>query len=237
MKTVLFDLDGTLLPMDMKVFMETYLQELALKGAQLGYDGKELVQIVMDGVGAMMKNDGSMTNEKRFWQLFIAHFGGDMNKHIKVFEEFYEKDFPRVAKAVQPTALANKAVQILKEKGYELVLATNPLFPRIATLERMRWAGLDSSDFTLITTYENSRFAKPNVDYYREILAAIDAKPEECLMIGNDVTEDLVVTQLGMQVYLVTDDLINSNGTDYASVPHGNRIEMVDFLSTLPNRK
>lgn len=235
MKTIFFDLDGTLLPMDMEVFMKTYLGELERKGSELGYDGKKLVEVVMAGVGAMVKNDGTKTNEESFWQLFMSHFGGERDKHLEVFDEFYREDFPKVAQAVQPTPLANEAVQILKEKGYELVLATNPLFPRIATLERMRWAGLDPKDFSLITTYENSSFCKPNVDYYREILSTLEVKPEDCLMVGNDVAEDLVVTELGMQVFLVTDNLINTHGADFSQVPHGTRAELLTFLKNLPS--
>ncbi|NMB00748.1 MAG: HAD family hydrolase [Firmicutes bacterium] len=237
MKTVLFDLDGTLLPMDMEVFMKTYLHELYLKGMQLGYDGNQLVQVVLAGVNAMVNNDGTLTNEQRFWRLFIDHFGGEMDEHIEVFEEFYANEFAKVAKAVRPTPLANEAVQVLKEKGYELVLATNPLFPRIATLERMRWAGLQPEDFVLITTYENSRFAKPNLDYYREILTTIDARAEECLMVGNDVAEDLIVAQLGIQAFLVTDDLIHADGVDYANIPQGNREEMLAYFLELPKRE
>lgn len=236
MKVVLFDLDGTLLPMDQEVFIRRYLKELGMKGAELGYGAQELVQIVLAGFEVMVANDGSMTNEERFWELFMATYGGERAKHTEIFEEFYRNEFPRVAEGTSPTPLANEAIQVLKEKGYELVLATNPVFPRVATLERMRWAGLDAQDFSLITTYENSSFAKPDLDYYREILTKLEARPEECLMVGNDVQEDISVTKLGMSVFLVTDDLINSTGEDYSHFPQGDRQEMLRYLQQLPPR-
>ena len=34
--------------------------------------------------------------------------------------------------------------------------------------------------------------------------------PEECLMVGNDVEEDLVAGTIGVQTVLVTDCLINT---------------------------
>lgn len=234
MKTVLFDLDGTLLPMDQDIFVKTYLKELGRKGGTLGYGAQELVQIVMAGVDVMIANDGSMTNEERFWEFFLSTYGGEMEQHVLEFERFYQNEFARVAKVVSPTPLANQAVQILREKGYELVLATNPIFPRVATLERMSWAGLSPEDFSLITTYETSSFTKPSLDYYREILAHIDARPEDCLMIGNDVQEDLAVRELGMQVFLVTDDLINSTGEDYSDLLQGDRNDLLNYLKTLP---
>ncbi len=236
MKVVLFDLDGTLLPMDQEVFVRRYLSELGRKGAQLGYGAQELIQIVLRGFEVMVANDGTVTNEERFWELFMATYGGEREKHTAVFEEFYHNEFPRVADGTNPSPLANEAIQVLKEKGYKLVLATNPVFPRVATLERMRWAGLDPQDFSLITTYENSSFAKPNLDYYREILTKLEARPEECLMVGNDVQEDISVAKLGMDVFLVTDDLINATGEDHSQLPQGDRQEMLRYLQKLPKR-
>lgn len=236
MKVVLFDLDGTLLPMNQDVFVGRYLKELGIKGAELGYGAQELVQIVLAGLEVMIANDGTMTNEERFWELFMATYGGERKKHTEVFENFYQNEFSRVADGTSPTPLANEAIQVLKPKGYELVLATNPIFPKVATLERMRWAGLDPRDFSLITTFENSTFAKPNLDYYREILTKLEARPEECLMVGNDVQEDISVAELGMDVFLVTDDLINSAGEDHSHLPQGNRQEMLLYLQKLPKR-
>ena len=235
-QAVLFDLDGTLLPMNQDVFVKRYLQELGAKGAGLGYGGQDLVRMILQGFEVMVANDGKMTNEERFWELFMATYGGERKKHTAVFEEFYHNEFARVAEGVNPTPLSNEAVQVLKEKGYEIVLATNPVFPRVATVERMGWAGLNPEDFTLITTYENSAFAKPNLDYYREILRNIGARAEECLMVGNDVQEDISASRLGMHVFLVTDDLINAAGEDYSEVPQGDRQAMVDYLKALPIR-
>lgn len=237
MKAVLFDLDGTLLPMDQEVFVQLYLLELEQNGPKLGYGAEKLVQTVMAGFELMVANDGSMTNEERFWELFLAAYGGERAKHTEIFAKFYENEFSRVARGTSPTPLANEAVQVLKEKGYDLVLATNPVFPRVATLERMRWAGLNPQDFMYITTYENSTYAKPNPNYYREIMRIIDAKSEECLMVGNDVQEDMSAAELGAQVFLVTDDLINSAGEDVSSFPKGSRQQMLEFFLALPKRE
>lgn len=237
MKFVLFDLDGTLLPMDQNVFVRSYLQELSVKGAQLGYGTQKLVQTVMAGFEVMVGNDGAMTNEGRFWELFLATYGGEREKHEAVFVEFYQNEFSKLSQATNPTPIADQCIRILKDKGYEAVLATNPVFPKVATEERMRWAGLNPADFTWITTYENSRFTKPHLGYYREILTNIGADPQDCLMVGNDVQEDLVALKLGMQVFLVTDDLINLADQDYSDVLHGNRQAMVRYLRKLPTRR
>ena len=117
--------------------------------------------------------------------------------------------------------------------GYRVALATNPLFPAIATQTRARWAGLNPEDFALITTYEASRHCKPNPAYYQDVLDALGATAKECVMVGNDVGEDMVAAKLGMQVFLLTDCLINKAGADIDQYPHGSFPELMGFIRGL----
>ena len=119
---------------------------------------------------------------------------------------------------------------MLKESGIRVALATNPLFPAVATESRIRWAGLLPEDFELYTTYENSSYCKPNLKYYEEILKKLHVKPEECIMVGNDVGEDMITETLGMKVFLLTDCLINKKGVDLDQFPHGNFQQLQKFL-------
>ena len=114
-----------------------------------------------------------------------------------------------------------------------MVLATNPIFPRIATENRIRWAGLGPDDFALITTYENSTYCKPNPAYYREILEKLGRKAEECLMVGNDVVEDGAAQRLGIPVFFLTPCLINPQGKDISAIPHGGFDELAAYLGQL----
>lgn len=85
----------------------------------------------------------------------------------------------------------------------------------------------------LITTFDNSSFCKPNPEYYREILGKLGLEPEECLMVGNDVTEDMMTRELGMQVFLLTDCLINRENKDIASYPRGSFPELLEFIRSM----
>lgn len=125
-------------------------------------------------------------------------------------------------------------IEDLKSAGYRLALATNPVFPAVATESRMRWAGLNPSAFDLYTTYENTGYCKPNPDYYRDILQKLDVCAGDCLMVGNDVDEDMVAASLGMQVFLLTDCLINKRNAPLSSYPHGSFAQLRSFLR-LPN--
>ena len=213
-KAILFDLDGTLLPMDQERFTKSYFKRLVSMVAPLGYEPQALVDGIWKGTKAMVENDGSVTNEEAFWKCFIALFGEDSRKHIPIFQEFYRTEFQRVEQDCGKNPKAGETVSKLKKAGYRVILATNPIFPAIATESRIRWAGLQPEEFEYYTTYENSVHCKPNPEYYRDILRQIHLEPQECLMVGNDVEEDMVARFLGMDVFLLTDCMINRKGED-----------------------
>ena len=231
--TVLFDLDGTLLPMDLDVFVKTYFGLLAKKLAPLGYEAQELVQTIWAGTAAMVKNNGEKTNEEAFWEVFLAHYGQDARAHEPVFEEYYRTDFAKAQGVCGFHPMAAEVVKRVKAKGLRTALATNPIFPGIATRARIQWAGLQPEDFELYTTYENSSFCKPNLNYYRSVCQALGVRPEECLMVGNDVSEDMVAEKLGMQVFLLTDCLINKHGENISQYPHGGLTELLACIDGL----
>lgn len=231
--TVLFDLDGTLLPMDQDVFVKHYFGLLAKKLAPHGYDPKLLIDAIWAGTAAMVKNDGSVTNETAFWNRFGAFFGADARKDEPIFDDYYRNEFQAVRSVCGFDANASAVIRKVKEKGLRVALATNPIFPAIATQSRIRWAGLEPEDFELYTTYENSSFCKPNPKYYEAILAQLGVCPQECLMVGNDATEDVAAASIGMQVFLLTDCLINKRNIDITAYPHGGYPELLQFLEDL----
>ena len=121
----------------------------------------------------------------------------------------------------------------VKACGLRTALATNPIFPAMATERRIAWAGLSTSDFELYTTYENSRFCKPNPDYYLDVMQSLGVCPEECLMVGNDVAEDMIAQTLGCRVFLLTDCLINPKGADISVYPNGSYDDLIAFIQNL----
>lgn len=229
-KMILFDLDGTLLPMDQDVFVRNYFGRLAVKLAPMGYDPKALVNHIWAGVGAMVKNDGSCTNEDAFWKEFSAIYGPQVMEHIPVFDEFYRNEFQLSQEACGFNPKAKETVHGLKEMGYRVALATNPIFPSVATESRIRWAGLEPEDFEFFTTYENSSSSKPNPLYYAEVLNKLGCEAKDCLMVGNDVTEDGAAMKIGLNVFFLTDCLINQEQKDISAFPHGSFDDLLAFL-------
>lgn len=232
-KVVLFDLDGTLLPMDQDVFVKTYFGKLAAKLAPHGYAPQELTAAIWAGTMAMIQNNGERCNEEVFWEDFTRRWGDKVRQDYPLFEAFYENEFDTVQQVCGYTADARKTVDQIKKAGVRVALATNPIFPAAATQKRIRWAGLTPEDFELYTTYENSRYCKPNPKYYLEITKQLDVQPEECLMVGNDVGDDMVARDLGMEVFLLTDCLINKDNVSIDQFPHGSFEQLSAFLNKL----
>jgi len=228
--TILFDLDGTLLPMDQDRFVQSYIGRLAKKLAPCGYDPEMMTKALWKGTGAMVRNDGTESNEEVFWQGFNAIMGKDCRGDNELFMDYYRNEFQQVASDCGFDARAAETIATIKAMGFRVVLATNPLFPAIATHSRAKWAGLNPEDFELITTYENSRHCKPNPEYYRDIMATLDVQPENCVMVGNDVSEDMIAHTLGMKVFLLTDCIINKENWNIDQYPHGSFPELMNFI-------
>lgn len=232
-QAILFDLDGTLLPMDQEEFTNGYFRLLAAKMAPHGYDPGQLVDALWQGVGAMVKNDGGAVNSERFWAVFDRAMGKNCRADEPVFDGFYRNEFRQAVRFTQPSPLSAELVRTARSKAERVILATNPIFPRCGQVTRLGFVGLSDTDFHWVTDYENSRFCKPNPAYYQDILARFGLQPGECVMVGNDMEEDIVpAAGLGMETFLVTDCLINPKGRALPAAS-GTKADVLAFLSAL----
>lgn len=227
---VLFDLDGTLLPMEQNAFIHAYFGALAKKVAPLGFAKDPFLASMWKGTGAMLKNDGTRTNREAFWDAFAAIWGEETRALEVELTEFYQNEFNAARSVVGPVRPVRALLGALRARGLTLCLATNPVFPRVAVETRLSWIGLSCADFAHVTTYETSRFCKPNLAYFRDTLAAIGKAPGECLMIGNNPVDDMSSLALGLSGFLLTDYLENETGADITAYPRGDFAALVDFL-------
>ena len=231
--TILFDLDGTLLPMDNEKFTKEYFKLLCKKLVPYDFDKDNLVSAVWKGTGAMVQNNGSASNYDVFWKTFSDTLGEQVQDSKHLFDEFYENEFNNARETCGFNVKSANLIETIKSKGLRVVLASNPIFPLTAQKARVRWAGVDPDDFEHITAYENCSYCKPNPEYYKEILAKIGVKPDECLMIGNDVDEDMVALSIGLSVFLLTDNIINRKGMDISAYPHGSFEQLENYIENL----
>lgn len=230
---ILFDLDGTLLPMELEGFAKAYFGALAKELAPFGIPTEALVKAIWGGTKAMIKNDGSRLNVDVFWDTFTQLTGVAREQVEPLCDRFYTEGFHAARVATGANPLAVQAVQAAREKARKVVLATNPLFPMQGQSTRLSWLGLTPEDFDLVTCYSTDRFCKPNPAYFADVCARIGVKPEECLMIGNDDREDMAcAAAAGMDAYLVTDCRIPSPDAPWQGA-QGTFAEMLDMLKKL----
>lgn len=230
-EAILFDLDGTLLPMDNDRFTKGYFHLLAQAARPCGYTEEALIPAMWKGVSAMVKNDGSCTNAERFWTAFADIFGERVYEHVPVFDAFYDGAFHEAKAFTAPNPLAKEAVSLARERADKVILATNPLFPTNAVATRLGWVGLAPKDFDWITDYSNSGACKPNPAYYSEIANKLSLTPQNCLMVGNNAQEDIEAAEAaGLSSFLVTDCLISSG--DLPACPQGTFKDLLAFLKT-----
>jgi len=238
--TILLDLDGTLLQFLQNEFIDAYLSEISKVFANLGLDAESAIAAVWIGTKAMIQGGGSKSNRERFWQRFSEHLGIGSERLPEVeaaCDSFYSNGFDAVKSVLTPSDIPKRLVHAMKQKGYGMVLATNPLFPLCAVETRLGWTGLKARDFLLVTHYANSAYCKPDPGYFREIFSKINKAPECCLMAGNSPSEDMVAGSLGADTFLVTDCLENQAGADVSIYRRGTLSELEVYLTSLPDIK
>jgi FMN phosphatase YigB (HAD superfamily) len=209
-RTLLFDLDGTLLHVDMNFFLKNYFK--ALTAALAPYiPAQAFMARLWEATEAMIHDTNpDKTNREVFMENFFKDSGYQQEEILPVFEKFYREDYRHLQGCTVRKPEALPLLQAALDLGFELVIATNPLFPASAIQQRLGWAGIDALPYTLITSYEVMHFCKPKLQYYQEILDRIGRRPGECIMAGNDVGDDMVAGRLGIATYLVDDLLVNN---------------------------
>ena len=213
LRAVLLDLDDTLLRSDMEnEFLHRYfalLQEYARPLAT----PQQLMDALMDATRAMQRNrDPGQTNEQVFAAVFAPHLDRPWTELRAFFGVFYEEQFPKLRVLCEPHPDARDVVQNCLDAGYQVAIATNPLFPVRAIEHRLEWAGIQDLAFDLVTAYENMHSCKPNPAYYLEIAAQLGVSPAECLMVGNDMHHDIAPAQAaGMYTFLADEWVANDD--------------------------
>ena len=232
--TFFFDLDGTLLPLDMQEFINLYYVGINKSGVCSAICKNKGNEIFQKAVYSMIDNDGTRTNKAAFFEELERLSGIGEKELLPFMDEFYDGEFKSIKSCSGVEPRAAKVISLLKQKGYRLVLATNPLFPKQATDQRIEWGGLEKDDFEYITYYDNSCFCKPSPGYYNEILTNLSLNANQCYIVGNDVRDDMSAVALGFEGFLVTDHLIGDIGKVPDTCKKGDYSDLLEFAGSLP---
>jgi FMN phosphatase YigB (HAD superfamily) len=230
--TVLFDLDGTLLPINGEAFEAIYFKGLSSYFLDK-YEPKEFIKLIWTATKAMVLDTSSKTNEEAFMDALQALVNEDITWMQERFNQFYLNEFDQIKIAVTPNPSIQEAVKLLKEKGYRLIIATNPMFPKIAIEKRIEWTGCDRNDFEYVTSFEKNHYCKPQLKFYEEVLSDLDLDASQCLMVGNDINEDMIVSKLNMSTYLITNHVIQDTIIPDSVNYSGNYDDFYQFVKSL----
>lgn len=233
-KAVLFDLDGTLLDVDMDDFLQRYLHTLS--GHFSEFTGpQEFTHNLLAATQAMICNmDPKKTNQDTFNEHFFKWMPHPPEIVLPLISEFYQQLFPELQVYVKQFPQTPLIINTAQKAGFRLVLATNPVFPSAAIRHRMTWAGIYGDPFELVTSYEVMHYCKPFGEYYLEIAAFLGVQPNECLMIGNDLDDDIAAAaSTGMKTFLVTDRIVHKSERNVSPDYSGTIGDVAPFLITL----
>ncbi len=189
--TLLLDLDDTLLETNTEVFVPTYYSALAENLSDL-IPPDAMLGALRTGVKQMMlSHDPARTLQQVFEAEFYPRLDVASEPLRQRLMRFYREVFPTLGSATRQRPGARELVDWAVAAGHHVALATDPLFPLVATEERVRWAGLDPARFELISSFETFHFTKTHPAYFAEMLGRLGWPDEPVVMAGNDVERDL----------------------------------------------
>lgn len=230
MQAVLFDLDGTLLDLDLSDFLRRYfvaLERVAEPLFDSSTERSSFMKALNAAVGAMMTSHPGLTNQAVFFDDLRTSTGIDLEAHWPLFEDFYAEVFPGLVGTARPAKGARRAVSTALDLGLRVAIATNPIFPRVAVDHRLTWAGVADLPVHIVTTYEQMESCKPNPAYYRQTAGLLEVEPSACLMVGDDRTLDMPASDVGMTTFYVGRE--SGVATDFS----GDLDDLADLLPRL----
>ncbi len=205
-KALLFDLDGTLIENSMETFLPPYFSALTKKLSGI-VEPERLIEQLQASTRLMVENnDPARTNAQVFAEDFFPKIGVPRETLMPLLQDFYAHEYCDLRVFTKPVQVAPDVLSRAVALHHPVVIATAPLFPLDALKQRLLWADLANVPYAFITDYETMHASKPNLSYYREIADRLKVKPEDCVMVGNDVQMDILPARLaGMKTFWITD--------------------------------
>jgi FMN phosphatase YigB (HAD superfamily) len=231
--TLLLDLDDTLLGNQADTFVSFYTRLLA-RHLSASVEPKLLVQQLQAATSYMLAHQRpDHTLEENFDSFFYPKIGLSKAVAQPILDDFYNQSFPTLKQYTQTIPASADLVKGAFERGYRVAIATNPLFPLTAILQRLNWAGTDPQDFpfALIPDYEAFHFAKPNPAFFAELLARLDWPDGPVVMVGDSIDNDVTAArQMGLAAFWISKDGLPQALDSLAPNAHGSQADVLPWL-------
>jgi FMN phosphatase YigB (HAD superfamily) len=231
--TLLLDLDDTLLGNQIDTFVSSYTRLLA-RHLSTSVEPKLLVQELLAATGYMLANQRpDQTLEENFSSIFYPKIGLPRSIAQPLINDFYSRVFPALKQYTQTIPASAALVKGAFERGYCVAIATNPLFPRTAILQRLDWADANPQDylFAVIPDYETFHFAKPNPAFFAELLARLDWPDGPVVMVGDSIENDVIAArQMGLASFWISKDGLQAAQGLLAPNARGSQADVLPWL-------
>jgi HAD superfamily hydrolase (TIGR01509 family) len=207
---LLFDLDDTLLINDVEPFLAYYYRALLTKMSDV-CPPTIFLDALNAGTRAMFHNNGGNASnaevfEKEFFLKLRTGGGARCSRQeiSALFDDFYQNEFEALRQYTAVDPQARRAVEWAFERGYQVAVITQPIFPRVAILSRLRWAEVSAEEFGyhFISSYEMLNACKPHPRFFFSVLQHLGREPDECLVVG-DSQADMAAGELGIKTFWV----------------------------------
>jgi FMN phosphatase YigB (HAD superfamily) len=236
--TLLLDLDDTCLGNSMDTFIPAYLQALGDHLDALIPQDK-LIPTLLASIQLMLENNRPDRSLKQvFDEAFFPPLGIDPGDFQDQADSFYANKFPKLKSLTQFRPEAVTLVEQAFKRGYTIAIATNPLFPRTAILQRLEWAGLSPEEFTfsLIPAYETFHFAKPNESFFAEFLSRMGSQDGPVVMVGDSQHSDIEpACRMGLATYWITPENRPSDFCQDSPHGFGSLTDLIPWLDSIPD--
>ena len=235
---ILFDLDGTLLEVEMNNFIPAYIAGLGRHFGDL-VEPEPFARTMKAAIQILLSvTDETITKEAQFLAVLENHLGIPGALFSEHLQAFCDDGLGALAPMVRPVPLARSILEYCFDGGLKVAVATNPVFPRAVIEARLRWAGLADLPFDLVSSYENSRFCKPQGGYFLEVAAVLGLAPAGCVMVGNDTSHDLAARTVGIPTFLVDTFLVDRCQGAFVTDFRGGHDDLLRWLGDfVPNRR
>jgi len=220
----------------MTTFLPAYLQALGKHLAPY-VDSDRMVKSLMASTAKMVQNNHpDQSLMEVFDHAFYPSLGLSKSDLAEPLERFYAVEFPHLKSTTEAIPEAIDLVQEALRRGYQVGIATTPLFPQTAIVQRLTWAGLSPQEypFALIPSYSSFHFAKPNPAYFTEFLAQMGWPEGKIAMVGDEAELDIVsARQIGLPVFWVQEKPGTAWDGQGDEPPHGSQAEVLSWIESL----
>ncbi|WP_243290329.1 pyrophosphatase PpaX [Bacillus sp. FJAT-47783] len=194
--TLLFDLDGTLINTN-DLIIESFMHTL-----EHYFPGRFTRKDILSFIGPPLIDTFGKLDPDRMEEMVATYRKFNHEQHdilVKEFETVYD------------------TVKTLHEKGYKLGIVTTKI--RETVNMGLKLTKLDTF-FDVVVTLDDVEHAKPHPEPILKALAQLDAKPEEAMMIGDNVHDidagkNAGTKTVGVAWSLKGEEYIRSHNPDY----------------------